>query len=756
MSLTIAANFRVLLLLSAILAAPLAAQLIRPPNGDFESGPLGAPAPSWNFASSGGPGFTGLLTGDGCQQGAKCVVITGPANPVANSFGVLSASFPGSTFARRRIRYRAAVRVEGAAASAQMWLRVDRTGGGNSFFDNMGNRPIRSGAWAYYNIEAVVGADTLGVVFGVFLTTPGKAFFDDVTFEVLGDVRSETPEGPRPLSDTGLENVYAFARLAGYVRYFHPSDQAAELDWETFIIEGARKVEDAASPAELAERFQSMFGPIAPTLRVFPDGEDPPVPPELKRSELSPLRLARWAHAGIALESASYQSRRLFVAATGDTLPAGYVDPASPYEAQIGAGLTVRLPVSLYADSTGTLPKLPNTLSTDIWQRTVSDRATRFANVIITWNLFQHFYPNFDVFEIDTHTALRNALRSAAENEGPADFAITMRRLVATTRDGHGSVTYSRPAFYGVPLVWAMAGEQLIIARIKDAQDQNVQRGDRVLSIDGRDIDTLLAEVDALQSGATPQWIRWRTMREIVECNATRTMQLEIEPYAALGTRRTVRFNCRANDTDSSEPRPDRIADLEPGIVYVDLDRVTLPEWNAALPRLEKASGIVFDLRGYPRFFPPQFIQYMTETTVRSEIFIRPTPAFPDQANITWQQGGWTLAPLQPYLTAKRVFLIDARAISQAETDMDIIEHYKLAEFVGEPTAGTTGEINPFNLPGGFRVNWTGMRVLKPDGSRFHGVGIQPTVPTPRTRQGIAANRDEILLRGIEVVKGLQ
>ena len=56
-------------------------------------------------------------------------------------------------------------------------------------------------------------------------------------------------------------------------------------------------------------------------------------------------------------------------------------------------------------------------------------------------------------------------------------------------------------------------------------------------------------------------------------------------------------------------------------------------------------------------------------------------------------------------------------------------------------------------LPGGYRITWTGMKVLKHDGSRHHGVGILPTIPVTRTRAGIAAGRDEILERGIRAVK---
>jgi hypothetical protein len=60
---------------------------------------------------------------------------------------------------------------------------------------------------------------------------------------------------------------------------------------------------------------------------------------------------------------------------------------------------------------------------------------------------------------------------------------------------------------------------------------------------------------------------------------------------------------------------------------------------------------------------------------------------------------------------------------------MGIVEYFKLAAIVGEPTAGTNGNVNPFRLPGGYTVSWTGMKVLKHDGSQHHGIGILPPSP---------------------------
>jgi len=84
---------------------------------------------------------------------------------------------------------------------------------------------------------------------------------------------------------------------------------------------------------------------------------------------------------------------------------------------------------------------------------------------------------------------------------------------------------------------------------------------------------------------------------------------------------------------------------------------------------------------------------------------------------------------------------------------MGFIEHYKLATIVGQPTAGTNGNVNPLMLPGGYYVTWTGMRVVKHDGSQHHGVGIIPHVLMKRTIKGVREGRDEFLEKAIELAE---
>jgi hypothetical protein len=724
-------------------------------NPDFEArGTLGQVPPGWGMSSSvANAGYRAALVNQGCVQGQQCAMLTGPASAPGGSFGYLGQFLPPAPYRSTHVIFRGAVKVDSNSAPAQIYFRVDKVGGGYSFFKNTGN--LTSTGWGYYTIEADVPADTLDIAFGFLITGAGTVWVDDVSLTVTGWLRQDASEAPRPLTDAGLANVTAFARLAGFVRYFHPSDQSSQLDWETFLINGVRAVEDAGSPGELAQRLQALFDPIAPTVRVFVTGTDPEVAPDLHPESVEGLSVIRWFHAGlgIATTNAMYQSKRIAASIENGQFPQGYRHPDDTYNDELGGGVTARVPTVLYADANGTLPHRDSVASTDRWIRTANDRATRLAGVIITWNVFRHFYPYFDYIQADMPAELRKALPAAAQNQGSDDFAITLRRLVAAIKDGHGSVSYAA-TIYTVPLVWAWTQGQLIVTRDKSATPV-LQPGDRILTIDGEPVETVLAEMEELEAGATPQWIRLKAVKEIARCQSgTTQMRLEVEPYAAPGTTLPVQLTCRAADYDWTEPRPNTVSELEPGIMYVDIGRLTALAFAAAIPKLEAATGIIFDFRGYPQIWPPSFIQHLTRTPIRSEQFYVPTPTLPDQTEMTYDYGYWSLPPLDPYFSARRVFLIDASAISQAETDMDLVEHYRLADFVGEPTAGTTGDVNPFPLPGGFQIVWTDLRVLKPGGEQFYGVGIRPTIPVSRTRQGIAEGVDEILQSGLAAVKG--
>ena len=72
-----------------------------------------------------------------------------------------------------------------------------------------------------------------------------------------------------------IDNVAAFARLYGVVRFFYPSDAAAARDWDRFAVDGVARVRTAGDTLTLASRLRELTAPlgtgieIGPTLRPF-------------------------------------------------------------------------------------------------------------------------------------------------------------------------------------------------------------------------------------------------------------------------------------------------------------------------------------------------------------------------------------------------------------------------------------------------------------------------------------------------------
>jgi C-terminal processing protease CtpA/Prc len=727
-----------------------------PVNLGFEAGHLGEPPSGWFVPRpSTAAGYKAELTADRPKSGKHCAVIS--AKPDANvsaGFGNLMQQFDAAPYRGKMVRYRTAVRTETSPGmgKAQLWMRVDRAGGVMGFFDNMQDRPIASPDWNFYDITGTVDSDAAVINIGLMLLGTGKVWIDEASFEVLGNVEAAVVEPARPLTSRGLQNVVAYAKLFGYVRHFHPSDEAARTDWNQFAIDGVRSVESAASAEQLVDRLRGIFTPVAPTVVVFAGSARPADPPSLTLpNNLKDLKLTRWHHAGFGTGNPGniYHSERLTEA---------IVDCKGPdvYEAALGGGVTARVPLALITDAQGTLPHSPIKGEGSIRlpaPATGDDRTTRLADVILAWNVFQHFYPYFDVVQADWPGELERAVTSAATDKNAEAFLVTLERMVAALNDGHGNVFLTNgPQKYRAPLLCAWVENRLVITRVIDAQGQRIERGDLVNSIDGKPAARAISEAEALISGATPQWIRFRAVDQILLGRPDEPVSLEIEGYREPGAKQRVTLK-RIPQGAEQEVRPEKVAELEPGIVYVDLDRVAEADWTAALPKLEQARGIVFDMRGYPKM-GPVFLQHLTQKPLASAQWHVPIVLRPDRTKIEWErEGEWSLPPAAPYLTAKKAFLIDGRAISYAESCMGIVEAYHLAELVGGPTAGTNGNVNPLSLPGGYRVTWTGMKVIKHDGSRHHGVGIAPTVPVSRTLAGVAAGRDEILERAVQIVR---
>jgi hypothetical protein len=741
---------RFLLLLGGLTAA-VSSQT--PRSLDLTLGSLGAMPADWTLTTSTAWQATTVATDVAKGERALCLRRLPDQPQAIDPAGVVLRTLPTEVVAayrNRRVTLEAELRVAGEGR-AQLWLRVDRPGGRVGGFDNMHDRPITGDRWQRARIELEVDGDAERLVLGLLAHGDVVLLARDCVLTDQGPARPVQPVVAGPLDERELQNVAAATRLLGQLWFFHPSPAAVEFAaWDRFAVRLMEVARPAESVDDLCQRLLQECALLAPSVQLWVG--DAAAAPPLSSPPAVGSSLWTWRHKGagrVAKGESAYTSRVLKRRLDGPLAAAEHA--ANHVELELGGGVSARIPFRVVVTPGQRKAAVrASWLGAEAPKLSAHHRDTRLAAVAMAWCVFEHFYPYFDVVEVDWPGELRRALAAAAVAADDDALAVVLERLVARLQDGHGAVVWHQQPQTFLPIAVRFVGSDLVVLASKDPV---LRPGDVVLSIDDRSIAAISDELRRRTSAATRGFADFLIATQL-------TMFASADP-AILKVRRVdgsiadLRLARTSDYFHAEEPRrPAAGAELAPGIVYFDLNGAEDGALAEVLPTLTAAKGVVFDLRGYPGSAGYTLLTHLISARATSARWNVPVVTRPGREHWAWDESGrWDLRPQQPHIGGKVAFLTDGRAVSYAESVMGIVEAYQLGAIVGSATAGTNGNVNLFDLPGGFTIAWTGMRVLKHDGGRHHGVGIVPTVPAEPTVAGIAAGRDEVLERAIAVLQ---
>jgi hypothetical protein len=421
----------------------------------------------------------------------------------------------------------------------------------------------------------------------------------------------------------------------------------------------------------------------------------------------------------------------------------------------LGSGLRARVPLALTDSQARPDPGRKRELGTlhAALARVASPSQTpdvdqRLADVVVAWNVFRHFYPYWKETGVDSETRLRPSLEAARAAQTRAAQLEALQGLVADVRDGHGFVTdtLDKSERGEMPARLAVVEGRVVIA--SSGVPSEVPVGAEVLTIDAVPVAERLARETRLASGS----IQWRQVKALWPLSTGRkgaSVRVGIDDGSGP---REVTLSYGTPPPPVKRPEP--LAEVEPGLWYVDLTRATMAEITTRLDALATARGLVFEMRGYPTDAGFGILPHLLDAP-ETDLWMHVAKIVgPFYETAGWQDLGWDVNPKSPRLSGRIVFLTDGGAISYAESVMGYVADLQLGTIVGGTTAGTNGNVASFLTPGGFNLGFTAMWVTGHDGqSQHHLVGIRPDVSIEPTLAGLRAGRDEVLERGIEIAR---
>lgn len=561
-----------------------------------------------------------------------------------------------------------------------------------------------------------------------------------------------------------VENFRTYAKAYGYVKYFHPSDEAVQIDWAKFAAYGAAKVEKCRSKEQLAEALNELFRPVAPSVR-FVVAKNAPVY-DLKQitpDNASSYRLTYWQHFGLGAGMKTrhlYKSIRVNSGLKGESEK--LFDAQPEFEKvivkEIGNRIYCLVPQVLYRNDQSTYPVADAAAykklkaETDTFHFNPAVLSHKVGNVVNVYNVFQHFYPYFDVVDVQWDDELKKALTRCITDVTDMDHLITLEKFTAPLKDGHISVISSAQKYFCPSLFWEWVEGKLVITHNFGGND-DIHAGDIVSQINGVSADKYFEEINSQISAGTKGWLNSRAqlMSLLGEKGSVMKLTINEKPFE-------VTRQMSISELYSDLNRNSKIyRQFGEDTWYLNMGKIPMDTINKLLPALSKSKAIICDARGYPNG-NHEFITHLMQKDDTTSAWMQvPQIIYPDHENVAgYFKANWVpmMKAQKPYLGDKKIiYIIDGSAISYAESCLGYIEGYHLATLVGQPTAGTNGDVNPFLLPGGYTVAWTGLKVLKHNGTQHHGVGILPNIYVTKTIQGIKEGRDEFLDKALELAK---
>jgi len=437
----------------------------------------------------------------------------------------------------------------------------------------------------------------------------------------------------------------------------------------------------------------------------------------------------------------------------------------------IGNNLICVVPLTLLTNNISTWPEterstiaqLQSELSEINFHNNVFDKQVNLASVIITWNILQHFFPYFDEIDVDWNAKLGETLRNSLKNNQKKDFFITMSRMFAALNDGHG-IVFNEPMYY-LPIRTEFIENKIVITA---SNDTALKRGDIIKKIDEKPAMKALDEKEKMIAGS-PQLKRHRALNILGgKFDLGETMNISGNAFGSGKTRIVIdRDGMEQNVTVSNSRRGsmffnpinehkylfETIVEIEPEIFYVNMTNCSEKEFEQKKDKLAQSKAVIYDQRGGSKLDLSQIIPYWITKPVTSARWDVPQTIYPDRKMVQFSRTNWEIQPKHPFFKCKSIIINVPSVVSGGETIMGIIDHHHLATTVGEPTAGCNGNINSINLPYGYYAWFTGMRVLKHDGSQLFLKGFDPDYPVNKTIKAIREGRDEYLEKALELAR---
>lgn len=547
---------------------------------------------------------------------------------------------------------------------------------------------------------------------------------------VLGATRAEAQ------SSEQVERLASLGQVWGFLKYHHPAVAKGTIDWDSALVAAVPRVNAARTGAEFQAEIASLLDAVgsappcageAITGRV--DGRCRQDFPDSMRINLD----LRWLSASKLLGTDI--SRRL---------------AEIRVNRHQGAGRYVKFGITAMfeSDTAYRTPEYPA-------------EGQRLLALFRFWNAARYYFPYMYVNGGDWNAVLPEFIPRLIQAKDATEYHLTVLELTARLRDTHvsaGSAVIARALGVRLPVFEARSIEGKIVvwklAPTAPPDGGGLRIGDVITHVDGRPVAQRRRDLAKYVAAGSPVTLERKLVQTILRGQSdSTTYGIERD-----GKSLTIRLAMAPVPTSPPTPRTYPVAELakvlpNSTLGYINMGDINPAQVDSAFAIVKHTTGLVMDVRNYPRGTMYQFAALFNPDARPFVKFTAVDSTYPGQ--VVWQapmRAGYPSGNPNHY-RGRIAILVDERTQSHAEFSVMALQTAPENKVIGSQTAGADGNITRFSLPGGVFTLFTGLGVYYPDGKETQRVGLVPDIEVRPTLKGFRAGRDEVLERAIEYLK---
>jgi len=387
----------------------------------------------------------------------------------------------------------------------------------------------------------------------------------------------------------------------------------------------------------------------------------------------------------------------------------------------------------------------------------------RLLGLFRLWNAIEYYYPYKDIMDHDWNELLLEQILELIEGADAESYTISLYTLSAKINDGHIyhsneesvlSRRFGGNGRFAIPAILEYTEGKIVI--LKTLSENNLQRGDVVLCIDGTDITDIIEEIKRFIAVPNDEKLK-RVLPYLPLCKSISpevTLLRNNEKLAV--TVEAIRWSYAKFAVDpfnspnvkSHELLADNIGLINPG-------RLDANQVQAVMSDFISTSGLIIDLRQYPGSSTRALLaEYLLDAVKPYAIFSKPfipvpglffdtTVAYAGPGSLRSREANSSYNKY--YYDKPVVILMNQRSQSACESMIMCLRLGPNVTVIGSNSIGANGNITYLSLPGASTMSYTCFGTYASDGSQTQRIGLTPDIYVESTIEGIRDGRDELM-----------